>query len=72
MEILGRVVARDATTVALLVRQWSSAVFRYVVATLRADADPAAALNGTIHRPKVQHLMLLTREQIADFSKMLE
>lgn len=60
-----------AATVALLVRQWST-VFRYAVATLRADTDPAAALKGAIQRPKVQHHKPLTREQIAEFSKVLE
>ncbi len=72
LEILNRIEGRGAATVALLVRQWSSAVFRYAVATLRADADPAAALKGAIHRPKVQHHKPLTRDQIAEFSKALE
>lgn len=39
LEILGRVEGRGEETVALLVRQWASAIFRYAVATLRADAD---------------------------------
>lgn len=72
LEILDRIEARGASTVALLVRQWSSAVFRYAVATLRADADPAAALKGAIHRPKVQHHKPLSREQVVDFSRALE
>lgn len=72
LEILSRIEARGAATVALLVRQWSSAVFRYAVATLRADVDPAASLKGAVHRPKVQHHKPLTREQIVEFSKALE
>lgn len=72
LEILSRIEARGAATVALLVRQWSSAVFRYAVATLRADVDPAAALKGSVHRPKIQHHKPLTREQIVEFSKALE
>ncbi|MFZ2291283.1 MAG: integrase arm-type DNA-binding domain-containing protein [Corynebacterium casei] len=72
LEILNRIEGRGAVTVALLVRQWSSAVFRYAVATLRADADPAAALKGAIQRPRVQHHKPLTRDQIAEFSKALE
>ncbi len=55
LEILRRVEGRGAETVALLLRQWTSAIFRYAVATLRADGDPAAALKGAIHRPKVEH-----------------
>lgn len=71
LEILKRVEGRGAASVALLIRQWSSAIFRYAVATLRVESDPAAALKGAIHRPKVKHRMPLTREQIAQFSKAL-
>lgn len=55
LEILKRMDARGATTLALQVRQWISAVFRFGVATLRADADPAAALKGAIERKEVKH-----------------
>lgn len=72
LEIIRRIEGRGAATVALLVRQWSSAIFRYAVATLRADNDPAAALRGAIHRPKVKHHKPLSREQIGEFIKKLE
>jgi integrase len=72
LEIIRRIEGRGAETVALLVRQWSSAIFRYAVATLRADSDPAAALKGAIHRPKVEHHKPLSRSQIVDFTKALE
>lgn len=72
LEIIKRVEGRGAATVALLVRQWSSAIFRYAVATLRADSDPAAALRGAIHRPKVRHHKPLSREQIREFTKQLQ
>jgi integrase len=72
LEIIRRVEGRGAETVALLARQWSSAIFRYAVATLRADADPAAALKGAIHRPKVEHHKPLSREQVGDFVKAVE
>ena len=71
LEIIRRIEGRGAETVALLVRQWSSAIFRYAVATLRADGDPAAALKGAIHRPKVEHHKPLSRSQIVDFTKAL-
>jgi hypothetical protein len=45
LEILKRVEARGAETVALLIRQWCSAIFRYAVATLRAESDPASAVD---------------------------
>ncbi len=71
LEIIKRVEKRGAETVALLVRQWASAIFRYAVATLRANTDPAAALKGAIRRPKVEHRKPLSRDQIADFVKAL-
>lgn len=69
LEVIRRVEARGAETVALLIRQWASAIFRYAVATLRADGDPAAALKGAIHRPKVEHHKPLSRKQIVDFKE---
>lgn len=72
LEIIRRIEDRGASTVALLVRQWSSAIFRYAVATLRAETDPAAALRGAIHRPKVKHHKPLTKGQIKDFMAALE
>lgn len=72
LEIVSRIDKRGAETVALNVRQWCSAIFRYAVATLRADVDPAAALRGAIQRPKVVHRRPLTRDQVADFMKALE
>ncbi len=72
LEIIKRAEKRGAETVAILLRQWMSAIFRYAVSTLRADFDPAAALKGAIHRPKVQHAKPLTRKQIPDFLKALE
>lgn len=72
LEIMKRVEGRGAETVAVLLRQWASAIFRYAVATLRADSDPAAALKGAIHRPKVKHHKPLSRDQIADFVKALD
>ena len=72
LEIVRRVEGRGAETVAVLLRQWASAIFRYAVATLRADADPAAALKGAIHRPKVKHHRPFSRNQIVDFAKALD
>lgn len=72
LEILRRCENRGAESVALLLRQWASAIFRYATATLRADGDPAAALKGAIHRPKVQHNKPLSRDQIGVFLKLLD
>jgi integrase len=72
LKILQRVEGRGAETVALLLRQWASAIFRYAVSTLRADIDPAAALRGAIERPDVVHHKPMSRNQIADFVRALD
>jgi integrase len=70
LEIVKRVEKR-APTVALLIRQWCSAVFCYAVATLRADGDPTVALKGALSRPKVKHHKPLKRGDIPRFLKSL-
>ncbi len=64
LEILVEVEKRGANAFAHLIRQWTSAIFRYAVATLRAESDPSAALRGAIVRNRVKHARALTRDQI--------
>lgn len=71
LDILQTMEKRGAVTYSLLLRQWCSAVFRYAVVTLRADADPAAALKGAIRRPKVNHSKPMSVETIGDFKARL-
>ncbi len=72
LEILRQVEKRGAKTVALLLRQWCSAIFRYAVSTLRAERDPAAILKGAITPPRTQHHTPLSRDQIALLIRQLE
>lgn len=72
LEIVRRIEGRGAATVALLVRQWCSAIFRHAVATLRADGNPAAALRGAIHRPRVEHRRPLSKKEIGEFLLALD
>ena len=72
LAIVRRAEERGAETVALMVRQWTSAIFRYAVSTLRADNDPAAALKGAIHRPKIKHARPLSPDEIVKFTNALE
>lgn len=67
LAILRKMDGRGATTLALQVRQWISAVFRFGVATLRADADPAAALKGAIQRKAINHSQPMSREQLREY-----
>jgi integrase len=71
LEVMRRLEARGAESIALMVRQLSSAIFRYAVATLRADTDPAAALIGAITRPKTRHSKPLGPADIARLVKAL-
>lgn len=57
---------RGAQAMACFVRSRVSAIFRYAIASLRADRDPAAALVGAIRRQKVAHHVALTRAQIGE------
>ncbi|MFT7576496.1 MAG: integrase [Alphaproteobacteria bacterium] len=72
LEVLQRVESRGAETVAINLRQWCSAIFRYAVSTLRADGDPASALKGALHKPKTEHRRPLSREEIAQFIDALQ
>ncbi len=72
LSILDGASKRGAETVALNLRQWCSQVFRYAVATLRADNDPASALRGAIIRPPVNHSRPMERDEVAAFLRRLE
>ena len=72
LEILRRMDKRGASTYAFSVRQWCSAVFRYAASTMRAEADPAAALKGAISRPAVKHARALEQKEISEYLGKLE
>ena len=57
---------RGATTVATLIRQWLSMIFRFAVAHGCADSDPAYALKDIIARPKVRHHQHLTAQELPE------
>ena len=63
---------KPAPTVAILIRQWCSGIFRYAVATLRADTDPAGALKGAIRRPPVKHKTALSKDSIHTLQQHIE
>jgi integrase len=64
LEIMRRVEARDASTFAHLIRQWTSAIFCYAVTTLRAQTDPAAALKGAVGRKRTRHSRSLAQDEL--------
>ena len=69
--VLDRIEKRKAFTVAILCRQWCSAVFRYAIRKRKATSDPTAAFKGEIRRPDVQHSKPLTLEEIPAFLRKL-
>lgn len=72
LSILQKVEKRGAPAVAINIRQWCSAVFRYAVITQRAEMDPAAPLSGAVIRKPVENAKPMTAEAIADFLVRLE
>ncbi|WP_263147779.1 integrase arm-type DNA-binding domain-containing protein [Pseudomonas sp. RIT-PI-AD] len=64
LDIMRKMDGRGASAYALQVRQWISAVFCYGVVTLRADADPAAAVRGAVERGPIDHSQPMSREQL--------
>lgn len=71
LEIMRRMDKGGAPTYAILIRQWCSAVFRFAASTMRANADPAAALKGAIERPEVTHARALSPAEISQYLEKL-
>lgn len=71
LDVLNAVAGRGAEAAAINMRQWISAIFRFAVATLRAENDPAAPLRGAIRRPPIQNASPKDQGQICDFLKRL-
>lgn len=64
LKLIQAVDARGANSYALLIRQWISAVYRFAVATLRADQDPAGPLQGAIERNRTKHSKALSKAEL--------
>jgi integrase len=60
---------RGALSALRKVRMWASMVFRYAIATGRADSDPAAPLRGTFKVHRSRNFAALTKAQ--DFGGLL-
>ncbi|HEX2552501.1 MAG TPA: integrase arm-type DNA-binding domain-containing protein [Microvirga sp.] len=60
---------RGALAALRKVRMWASQVFRYAIATGRADSDPAAPLRGTFKAHKPKNFAAVTKAQ--EFGELL-
>lgn len=67
-----REVEKHSPTTARKLRQWSSAIFRYAIVTMRASQDPAGALRGALSPPKTVHYAALPRAQIPALVKAIK
>ncbi|PBB41724.1 integrase [Mesorhizobium sp. WSM3866] len=73
LEVLREVEKRGALDVTKRIRQSISKVFRYAIATERADRDPAADLVDALKaQPKVKHMAALEADQIGEFMTKLQ
>ena len=72
LKIIRGVESRGANSIAMLIRQWCGQIYRYAIATLRADIDPTAALYGAIKRKPVRHNPPLPKEEMSGFLKNLD
>lgn len=71
LAIIREVEKRGAQSIAVLIRQWSGQIFRFAIATLRADNDPTSALYGAIRRAPVRHNPPLAKDEIPRFLNLL-
>lgn len=60
--VLQRIEAKGNHETAVRLRATVGAVFRYAIATTRADTDPTQALHGALVRPQVKHRPAVTDE----------
>jgi integrase len=72
LSILNSVQERDASKVAVLIRQWCGAIFRYAQMNLITDTNPADALKGVIQRKPVKHHIPLDQTQLVSLMTKLE
>lgn len=63
-----------APTLAILLRQWCSGIFRHAIVSGRADSNPVAALNAAdmVTLPKVKHNRALNQDELRSLLKSLD
>ena len=61
-----------APTLATMMRQWISGVFRYAIVRRLIDSDPASMLRGEIERPPPKKKKPLSPSELPDFLKALD
>lgn len=72
LDVLRVIEHRGALVVARETLQRCSAVFRYAIASCRAERNPAADLQGALKPPKESHYASLSAEDLPEFLGKLE
>ena len=73
LAVLKRIEAKGKYETARRCRAFVSRVFRYAVATLRAENDPAAVLRGALKSPKTKHHAAFDKpEQVAGLLRAID
>jgi integrase len=72
LPLLRRVEERGAHSIAALGRGYLGAIFRYGIASGKADLDPAAGLARALEKPATQHHQPLEPTDIAPFFEKLD
>jgi len=72
LPLLRKVEERGAGTIAILGRGYLSQIFRYAIATGKADMDPAADLKGALKSHDRKHHQPLAQSDISPFFKALD
>jgi integrase len=72
LDVLRVIEHRGALVVARETLQRCSAVFRYAIASCRAERNPAADLQGALKPPKETHYASLSAEDLPEFLEKLE
>ncbi len=72
LSVLERIEKRGASTVAIMTKQWASAIFCFAVSRRKADNDPTMVLRGAIQRPPVVHAKKMPVKELPDFLRALD
>lgn len=67
LDVLKLVEERGANSYAPNIRQWIGSIYRYAIATLRAQQDPTSALRGALTRRPVKHSRALSAGEFGEF-----
>ncbi|MEJ7669810.1 MAG: integrase arm-type DNA-binding domain-containing protein [Casimicrobiaceae bacterium] len=72
LAVLRKIESRGAHETRMRAQQRAGAVFRYAVATGRAERDPSADLRGAFTAPRVTHYAAVSRKDLPELLKKID